>query len=183
MPKISVIIPVYNTEKYLKECIDSVVNQTLQDIEIVCVDDGSTDSSLDILNNYKKDPRLVVLSQKHQGAGCARNLALEVAQGKYLAFIDSDDFYDIDFNHLPFKQGHPLATKKIAKPKGFDEMVRLAKLLSQGMPHVRVDFYDINGKIYFGEFTFFHFSGNVPFEPDEWDYRVGEWLQLPKGSV
>lgn len=93
------------------------------------------------------------------------------------------DFYDIDFNHLPFKQGHPLATKKIAKPKGFDEMVRLAKLLSQGMPHVRVDFYDINGKIYFGEFTFFHFSGNVPFEPDEWDYRVGEWLQLPKGSV
>ncbi len=97
MPKISVIIPVYNTEKYLKECIDSVVNQTLQDIEIVCVDDGSTDSSLDILNNYKKDPRLVVLSQKHQGAGCARNLALEVAQGEYLAFIDSDDFYDIDF--------------------------------------------------------------------------------------
>ena len=62
-------------------------------------------------------------------------------------------------------------------------MVRLAKLLSKGMPHVRVDFYDINGKIYFGEFTFFHFSGNVPFEPDEWDYRVGEWLQLPKGSV
>lgn len=90
------------------------------------------------------------------------------------------DFYDIDFNHLPFEQGHPLATKKIVKPKGFDEMVRLAALLSQGMPHVRVDFYDINGKIYFGEFTFFHFSGNVPFKPEEWDYKIGQWLNLPR---
>ena len=90
------------------------------------------------------------------------------------------DFYDIDFNHLPFEQGHPLATKKIVKPKGFDEMVRLAAFLSQGMPHVRVDFYDINGKIYFGEFTFFHFSGNVPFKPEEWDYKIGQWLNLPR---
>lgn len=90
------------------------------------------------------------------------------------------DFYDTEFNHLPFMQGHPLATKEIKKPRGFEEMVRLSEVLSKDIPHVRVDFYDINGKIYFGELTFFHFSGNVPFEPDEWDYKVGEWLELPK---
>ncbi len=92
------------------------------------------------------------------------------------------DFFDADFNHLPFKQGHPLATKEIRKPRGFEEMKRVAAMLSKGMPHVRVDLYDINGKIYFGELTFFHFSGNVPFEPEEWDYKVGEWLKLPTDS-
>jgi hypothetical protein len=90
------------------------------------------------------------------------------------------DFYDVKFNHLPFKQGHPLASKIINKPKGFDEMVELATKLSKNIPHVRVDVYDINGKIYFGELTFTHFSGNVPFEPEEWDYEVGAWLNLPE---
>jgi len=89
------------------------------------------------------------------------------------------DFFDTDFNHLPFKQGHPLATKKIAMPKGFEEMKRIAEKLSVNIPHVRVDLYDINGHIYFGELTFFHFSGNVPFEPSEWDGKIGNWLQLP----
>ena len=59
-------------------------------------------------------------------------------------------------------------------------MIRLAETLSKDIPHVRVDFYDINGKIYFGELTFFHFSGNTRFQPDEWDYKIGEWLELPK---
>lgn len=89
------------------------------------------------------------------------------------------DFFDIEWNHLPFKQGHPLATKEIKKPAGFKKMLDLSRKLSKGFPHVRVDLYDINGDIYFGELTFFHFSGNVPFEPEEWDYKVGEWLTLP----
>ena len=89
------------------------------------------------------------------------------------------DFFDIDFNHLPVKQGHPWATKEIKKPKGFDEMIRIATALSQGFPHVRVDLYNINGKTYFGELTFFHFSGNVPFEPAEWDEKIGKMLVLP----
>lgn len=89
------------------------------------------------------------------------------------------DFFDTEWNHLPFKQGHPLATKEIKKPVGFDKMLDLSRRLSKGFPHVRVDLYDINGQIYFGELTFFHFSGNVPFEPEEWDYKVGEWLKLP----
>lgn len=90
------------------------------------------------------------------------------------------DFFDTEFNHLPFKQGHPLATKEIKKPRGFEDMKRIAAILSKGMPHVRVDLYDINGHIYFGELTFFHFSGNVPFEPEEWDYKIGNWLKLPQ---
>ena len=95
-PKISVIIPVYNVEKYLRECLDSVVNQTVRDIEIICVNDGSTDSSLSILNEYaEKDQRFRVLSQKNQGAGAARNAGLEVAKGDYLAVLDSDDKYDL----------------------------------------------------------------------------------------
>lgn len=92
------------------------------------------------------------------------------------------DFYDPDFNHLPFVQGHPRTTKEIKKPEGFSKMIALAEELSKGFRHVRVDLYDINGKIYFGELTFFHFSGNVPFEPEIWDYKIGEWLNLPEAE-
>lgn len=92
------------------------------------------------------------------------------------------DFFDMKFNHLPFSQHYKNSNKKINKPAGFDKMVELAKVLSKGIPHVRVDFYDINGKIYFGELTFFHFSGFEKFEPEEYDYIFGSWLDLPKAS-
>ncbi len=96
--KVSVIIPIYNVEKYLRECLDSVVNQTLKDIEIICVNDGSTDNSLEILKEYKqKDKRIKLISQKNYGAGVARNTGLNIANGEYLAFIDGDDFYENDF--------------------------------------------------------------------------------------
>lgn len=89
------------------------------------------------------------------------------------------DFFDADFNHLPFKQGHPWAKKEIKKPAKFEEMKQAAAALSKGIPHVRVDLYNINGEIYFGELTFFHFSGVVPFEPAEWDEKIGDYLKLP----
>ena len=89
------------------------------------------------------------------------------------------DFYDMDFNHLPFTNGHPNSLRTIEKPGEFDEMKNLASKLSQGIPHVRVDFYDVNGRVYFGEMTFFHWSGMVPFVPSEWDRRIGEMLVLP----
>ncbi len=93
MPKVSVIIPVYNVEPYLRECLDSVVNQTLQDIEIICVDDGSTDGSLAILEEYeRKDTRIKVITQKNAGAGVARNIGMDMSSGEYLYFLDSDDF-------------------------------------------------------------------------------------------
>ena len=89
------------------------------------------------------------------------------------------DFYDLDFNHLPVLNGHPNADVWPQKPLNFDEMLYVAAELSKGIPHVRVDLYNINGKIYFGELTFFHWSGMTPFEPREWDYKFGEDFKLP----
>lgn len=90
------------------------------------------------------------------------------------------DFYDMEFNHLPIKNGHPNANAIIQKPVGFEKMKELATKLSKDIPHVRVDFYNINGHIYFGEMTLFHWSGFVKFDPVEWDYTFGSWIKLPK---
>jgi hypothetical protein len=92
------------------------------------------------------------------------------------------DFFDMDFKHLPFTNGHENATKIIHKPQNFELMIELARKLSTGIPHVRVDLYNINGKVYFGELTFFHWGGMVPFEPEEWDYTFGSWINLPLKS-
>ena len=95
MPKVSVIIPVYNSEKYISECLDSVLNQTFKDIEIICIDDGSTDKSFDILNRYNiKEKRITLLTQKNLGQSVARNKALEIAKGEYIYFLDSDDYIE-----------------------------------------------------------------------------------------
>ncbi|MCL2144784.1 MAG: glycosyltransferase [Endomicrobia bacterium] len=95
MIKISVIIPVYNAEKHLKQCLDSVINQTLKDIEIICVNDGSTDNSLKILKEYaERDSRILIVEQENQGAGAARNNGLAHAKGEYLSFLDSDDHFE-----------------------------------------------------------------------------------------
>lgn len=95
-PKVSIVIPVYNTAPYLRQCLDSVVNQTLRDIEIICVDDGSTDGSLAILEEYAAiDQRVRILRQQNQYAGVARNNGMAVAMGKYLMFWDSDDYFDL----------------------------------------------------------------------------------------
>lgn len=89
------------------------------------------------------------------------------------------DFFDADFNHLDFIQGHPQLGRPIPKPARFEEMKALAGKLSEGLPHARIDLYDTGKSIYFGEITFFHFSGFTPFEPEEWDYIFGSWLTLP----
>ena len=95
MVKVSVIIPVYNVEEYLRQCMDSIVTQTLKEIEIICVDDGSTDHSVEILEEYAQlDKRVIILKQQNAGAGAARNNGMRHATGKYLSFLDSDDFFD-----------------------------------------------------------------------------------------
>lgn len=97
LPMVSVIIAVYNVEAYLRQCLDSVIGQTLRHIEIICVDDGSTDSSLQILKEYQlKDSRIRIIRQAHAGAGAARNKGLQAARGEYLSILDSDDFFEPD---------------------------------------------------------------------------------------
>lgn len=91
-PKISVIVPIYNTEKYLRNCLDSIINQTYQNLEIILVDDGSTDNSGVIIDDYaKKDKRIKVIHQKNQGQSTARNNGLKIATGDFVSFVDSDD--------------------------------------------------------------------------------------------
>ena len=98
MAKISVIIPVYNVEEYLRECLDSVINQTLSDLEIICINDGSEDSSLEILKEYEaKDKRIKVIDKKNEGLSATRNLGIEIATGEYISFVDSDDYLDLNF--------------------------------------------------------------------------------------
>ena len=93
--KVSVIVPVYNVEKYLCECMDSIINQTLDDIEIICVNDGSTDNSLEILEEYaQKDSRVKVITIENSGLSIARNYGIQHAQGEYIGFVDSDDYID-----------------------------------------------------------------------------------------
>lgn len=89
------------------------------------------------------------------------------------------DFFDMDYNHLNLRNGHKNSDSIPQKPQQFELMKDLARKLSQGIPHIRIDFYEVDGKVYFGEMTFFHFSGLVPFEPNEWDYKFGELIKLP----
>lgn len=91
---VSMIIPIYNSSSYLKECLDSVLGQSLKNIEVLCINDGSTDDSLNLLQKYReKDKRIKIYNQKNQGAGAARNTGLKMATDKYVAFMDPDDFY------------------------------------------------------------------------------------------
>ena len=103
-PKISVIIPVYNVEKFLRKCLDSVVNQTMRDIEIICVNDGSTDGSLDILKKYAtKDDRIIVINQTNSFVESARNNGLKIARGEYIQFVDSDDYLELNACETAYK--------------------------------------------------------------------------------
>ena len=96
-PKVSVVLPVFNAEPYLEQCLDSILAQTLWDFELICVDDGSSDNSLAILEHYSKsDPRVIVLHQDNSNAGVARNVGMEAASGEYLMFLDADDFFEPD---------------------------------------------------------------------------------------
>ena len=102
-PEISVIIPVYNVEPYLRKCLDSVINQSMEEIEILLIDDGSTDGSGAICDEYSKNSnKIKVFHQKNGGISFARNIGLKNAQGKYVMFVDSDDFVEKDFCRIPY---------------------------------------------------------------------------------
>lgn len=95
--KVSVVIPVYNVEKYLEKCLDTIINQTLKEIEIICVNDGSTDNSINILKKYGiKDNRIQIVSQENKGSSAGRNTGIEHSNGEYIIFIDSDDWIELN---------------------------------------------------------------------------------------
>jgi len=97
LPLLTIAVAVYNTEKYLRECLDSVVDQTYRNLEIICVNDCSTDNSLEILEEYAtKDKRIkIIINEKNLGLGVTRNVGMEAAHGEYILFIDSDDWLDL----------------------------------------------------------------------------------------
>ncbi len=140
---------------------------------------------------YKGIPHRIIAEEYKvdQGTGELRDYKFFCFNGEpKLLFIASGrdkgedavtfDFFDMNYNHLPFTNGHPNAKVSPEKPQCFDEMKSLAIKLSQGFPHVRVDFYEADGQVYFGEFTFSHWAGMMPFEPEEWDYTLGDWIVL-----
>lgn len=105
---------------------------------------------------------------------------LYIAQGRSRGEPTVADFFDMDFNHLPFTIDHDMAAVPPEKPVCFEEMKQLAAILSEGTPQLRVDFYEVDGKVYFGEMTFFHCSGMEAFHPEEWDKIFGDWVELPQ---
>lgn len=114
---VSIIIPIYNSSSYLKECLDSILNQLLKDIEVFCINDGSTDNSLKMLQQYAlKDSRIKILKQNNQGAAAARNLGLKHANGEYVIFLDSDDYFKPD-----------LIEQSVAKAEKFDADIVIFK--------------------------------------------------------
>lgn len=107
--KVSIIVPVYNVEEYLVKCLDSLVNQTLKDIEIICINDGSTDNSLEILNAYaQRDNRIIVIDKENEGQGIARNLGISRAKGEFIGFVDPDDWVSLEMYEKMYNQAKEL---------------------------------------------------------------------------
>lgn len=106
VPEISIIVPVYNVEKYLDKCVNSILNQTFQDFELILVDDGSPDNCGEMCDDYAaRDKRVTVIHQVNGGLSAARNAGIEIAKGRYLGFVDSDDYiaedmYELLYNNL-----------------------------------------------------------------------------------
>ena len=104
-PQISVILSAYNEERFIRKAIESVVNQTLEDIEIIIINDGSTDDTLDIINSYAdKDKRIVVIDQENIGLGASRNKGMKIAKGEYVTFLDGDDWFREDAFEIAISQ-------------------------------------------------------------------------------
>lgn len=135
-------------------------------------------------------PRIIAERYMEDAEGVLNDYKFFCFEGKVEAmFVATDrqnksedtkfDFFDNQYNHLPFCQGHQNASKIPLKPKRFEKMIQLSELLTINIPQIRVDWYEIGNSIYFGELTFFHYSGLEPFEPKEWDYKFGELINLP----
>lgn len=134
MPKVSIIVPVYNVEKYLSNCIDSILNQIFKDFELILVNDGSTDKSLDICKHYKNiDNRICIINKENGGLSSARNAGLDIAKGEYIGFVDSDDYihpqmYEILYNQI-IKNKADISMCAFKKVSEFDKNELLGKFI------------------------------------------------------
>lgn len=160
--KVSIIVPVYNVEKYVERCLKSLINQTLHEIEIIIVNDGSTDNSLLICKKYEKiDKRIKIYSKENEGLGLTRNYGIDKCRGKYIAFVDSDDFVSLDFYEkmylnieknntdavfAGFKNYRNDGIENIGEINTFKENIVLAKEYLHNILHVRND--ELYGKNY-----------------------------------
>lgn len=108
---------------------------------------------------------------------------LYITQGRDSLEETTSDFFDMEYKHLPFIIDHPNSKLYPEKPENFELMKELASKLSQNTPQLRVDFYEVDGQVYFGELTFFHCSGFDKFHPEEWDFKLGQWVQLPNNDI
>ena len=132
-----------------------------------------------IAEEYKEDSKTHSLDDYKFFCFDGEVKALFVATGRQEYNEPRFDYYDAEFNHLDLIQYHPMSGKIIPKPVSFEEMKNLARVLSKGLPAVRIDLYEVDGKVFFGEYTFTHHGGNVPFHPEKWDYIFGSWISLP----
>lgn len=130
----------------------------------------------DETSSYLKDYKFFCFDGKPKALFVATDRGVPGEEVKF-------DFFDMDWNKLNIINGHPNAVKTPSKPSNFKELFNIAAALSNGLSHVRVDLYSINGRVYFGEMTLHHFSGLVPFEPDSWDNTFGSWLRLPPKQI
>ena len=135
-----------------------------------------------IAERYMEDPKQGELQDYKFFTFGGVPKVLYIAQGRGLGGETVADFFDMDFQHLPFTIDHNMAPVPPEKPKNFEKMKQLAAVLSEGTPQLRVDFYEVEGKIYFGEMTFFHCSGMEAFHPGKWDQIFGSWVELPPVS-
>ncbi len=187
MPKVSVIIPVYNVEKYLRECLDSVINQTLGDIEIICINDCSPDNSLDILKEYaSKDARINIINfSENRGPGVARNAALDIAQGEYIMFLDPDDWYELDacetaYNQISQNQNDIVMFNYQeyyeSSGKCYEKWAKITPFLPYSdNPHINLENLDINWIVNAYSWTQIYSRAYLNFYNIRYsDYRLGE---------
>lgn len=136
-----------------------------------------------IAEAYMEDPRQGELRDYKFFTFGGEPKVLYIAQGRGRGEPTVADFFDMEFNHLPFTIDHDMAPVPPEKPVNFELMKELAAKLSQGTPQLRVDFYEVDGHVYFGEMTFFHCSGMAPFHPEKWDRIFGDWVTLPPKQI
>ena len=178
MQKLTIIVPVYNSELYLKKCLNSLLNQTLKDMEIICVNDGSTDGSLDILKSFaQKDSRIKIIDKKNEGQSVARNIAIEQASGEYLGFVDSDDWVDLDY----FEKLYNAAKKydcDIACA-GYKKCKKFVKPVKKKYKKYEV-YKDINSKVKADNIPRHNYIWNKIYKRESW---LNAGIKFPEGRV